>query len=424
MNYPLISEYIEGIKSAEDNFTELSYLRSVLDNDDLPIMTSGNFAVVFKMKDEERGRYYAIKCFTKEQKGREEAYRQITETLRDVDSPYLVSFRYLEKELFVDTDQTDETEFPVLLMDWVEGMTLDKYIQENIKNKKALELLSYNFFKLATWLIKQPFAHGDLKPDNILVKRDGSLVLVDYDGMFVPAMQGQNARELGSPDFRSPKRLSADFDCTIDDFSIISILLSLCMIHVKPSLLNDFGAQGRLLFSEKDYNDIENSQVYLSIPQYIFSYTNYPVLMKEACCGNDFSLSNKSCKLTVLRKPSKNVSPISKTKRKANVNRKEEEIIKRNIDDVDLQEEENDIVYPWSFSPFNQVYPRLFITPNQLKDPFELAKAMVSSKSFVIPNQLSSIEDGKKGKMDFGIVISIIFLTLCILIITLIVWIR
>lgn len=337
MNYPLISEYIEAIKSAEDNFKELTNLH-VLGEDEQPVMTSGNFAVVFKMKDEETGKLYALKCFTKEQEGRAEAYHQIAEELKDVDSPYLVSLRYLEKELFVDTDQTDETEFPVLLMDWVEGMTLDKYIQENIKNKKALQMLSYNFFKLATWLIKQPFAHGDLKPDNILVKGDGSLVLVDYDGMFVPAMQGQNARELGSPDFRSPKRLSADFDCTIDDFSIISILLSLCMIHVKPSLLNDFGAQGRLLFSEKDYNDIENSQVYLSIPKYIFSYTNYPVLMKEACCGNDFSLSNKNCKLTVLRKPSKNVSPISKTKRKANVNRKEEEIIKRNIDDVGLSE--------------------------------------------------------------------------------------
>lgn len=340
MNYPLISEYIEAIKAAEDNFEGLTSLRAVLGDDGLPVMTSGNFAVVFKMRDEETGRYYALKCFTKEQEGREESYKLIANKLKFVSSNYLISIRYLEKELFVDTDQTDEaeTEFPVLLMDWVEGMTLDKYIQENIKNKKALQMLSYNFFKLATWLIKQPFAHGDLKPDNILVKGDGSLVLVDYDGMFVPAMQGQKARELGSPDFRSPKRLSADFDCTIDDFSIISILLSLCMIHVKPSLLNDFGAQGRLLFSEKDYNDIENSQVYLSIPQYIFSYTNYPVLMKEACCGNDFSLSNKNCKLTVLRKPSKNVSPISKTKRKANVNRKEEEIIKRNIDDVGLSE--------------------------------------------------------------------------------------
>ena len=42
MNYPLISEYIEAIKSSEDNFEELSYLRLVLDDDGLPVMTSGN----------------------------------------------------------------------------------------------------------------------------------------------------------------------------------------------------------------------------------------------------------------------------------------------------------------------------------------------------------------------------------------------
>ena len=47
LNYPLISEYIEAIKSAEDNFGELSYLRPVLNDSGLPVMTSGNFAMVF-----------------------------------------------------------------------------------------------------------------------------------------------------------------------------------------------------------------------------------------------------------------------------------------------------------------------------------------------------------------------------------------
>lgn len=72
MNYPLISEYIEAIKSAEDNFGELSYLKPILGDDGLPVMTSGNFAVVFKMKDKQSGKFYAVKCFTKEQKGRAE----------------------------------------------------------------------------------------------------------------------------------------------------------------------------------------------------------------------------------------------------------------------------------------------------------------------------------------------------------------
>ena len=42
MNYPLISEYVEAIKMAEDNFEELSYLRPVLDADGQLVMSSGN----------------------------------------------------------------------------------------------------------------------------------------------------------------------------------------------------------------------------------------------------------------------------------------------------------------------------------------------------------------------------------------------
>ncbi len=256
MIFPLISEYIEAIKSAEDNFKELSYLKPILGDDGLPMMTSGNFAVVFKMKDERDGKFYAVKCFTKEQEGRTEAYREIAKELKGVSSFYLVSIQYLEKELFVDTDQTTETEFPVLLMDWVEGKTLDKYLRENLDDKYALEMLAYRFSQLAQWLIPQPFAHGDLKPDNILVREDGTIVLVDYDGMYVPAMKGQKARELGSPDFRHPLRTINDFDEHIDDFSLLLIYLSLKAASLDPNLLIKNGASNSLLFTERDYNNI------------------------------------------------------------------------------------------------------------------------------------------------------------------------
>lgn len=84
MNYPLITEYIEAIKSAEDNFEELTNLRPVLGNDGQPVITSGNFAVVFKMKDEETEKLYALKCFTKEQEGRDESYRKQTRKVIDL----------------------------------------------------------------------------------------------------------------------------------------------------------------------------------------------------------------------------------------------------------------------------------------------------------------------------------------------------
>lgn len=270
MNYPLISEYIEAIKAAEDNFDELTNFRAILGDDGQPVMTSGNFAVVFKMKDVKTGKLYALKCFTKEQEGRAEAYHQIAEELKDVDSPYLVSIRFLEKELFVDTEQTDETEFPVLLMDWVEGKTLDKYLRENLDDKYALEMLAYRFSQLAQWLIPQPFAHGDLKPDNILVREDGSLVLVDYDGMYVPTMKGQKARELGSPNFRHPLRTKNDFDEHIDDFTVVSIVMSLKAIAIKPSLFSENGDDDRLLFTEKDYMNFNNSQCTSALQSLMF----------------------------------------------------------------------------------------------------------------------------------------------------------
>lgn len=279
MNYPLISEYIEAIKSAEDNFEELSYLRPVLGDDGLPVMTGGNFAVVFKMQDIETGKFYALKCFTKEQEGRGEAYHQIVEELKNVDSPYLISIQYLDKELFVDTNQKSETEFPVLLMDWVEGKTLDKYLRENLDDKYALEMLAYRFSQLAQWLIPQPFAHGDLKPDNILVREDGTLVLIDYDGMYVPAMKGQKACELGSPDFRHPLRTENDFDELIDDFPIATISFSLNHISKTPFLLTKFGSSDRLLLSSHDYYDIDNSDLILYLyPADSFIDLNYRIL--------------------------------------------------------------------------------------------------------------------------------------------------
>ena len=265
MNYPLISEYIEAIKSAEDNFDELSYLRPVLDDDGEPVMSAGGFSIVFKMKDEREGKYYAVKCFTKEQQGRAESYKLIADELEFVSSNYLTPIKYLGKELYVDTTQTEETEFPVLLMDWVEGKTLEKYIKDNAEEKYLLEMLTFQFCKLATWLLSQPFAHGDLKPDNILVKNDGSIVLVDYDGMFVPSMKGQRARELGSPGFRHPLRSEEKFDEHVDDFSIALIAMSLKAYSINPELLNEYCNNDTMFFTEKDFVHIHSTKAMMDI---------------------------------------------------------------------------------------------------------------------------------------------------------------
>ena len=260
MQYPLISEYVKAIQDAGDNLDKLAYLAPVLDDHGEPYRSSGAFAVVFKMQDKSTGKCYALKCFTEEQEGRADAYRQIADELDMVDSPYITSVKYMEKELFVDC-QCEEDEFPVLLMDWVEGETMETYIAANYHNQSAMSMLCYRFGKMAAWLRTQSFAHGDVKPDNIIVRPDGSLSLVDYDGMFVPSMKGCKSPTVGTKDFCHPLRTVDDFDETIDDFSLASIALSLKAISMNFTLLDTYGASDRLLFSEKDYCTPSNSKV-------------------------------------------------------------------------------------------------------------------------------------------------------------------
>ena len=260
MQYPLISEYVKAIQDAGDNLEELAHLTPVLDDHGEPYRSSGAFAVVFKMQDKSTGKYYALKCFTEEQEGRADAYRQIADELDLLDSPYITSVKYMEKELFV-ASQCEEDEFPVLLMDWVDGETMEAYIAANYHNQSAMSMLCYRFGKMAAWLRSQSFAHGDVKPDNIIIRPDGSLTLVDYDGMFVSSMKGCNSPTIGTRDFSHPLRTVDDFDETIDDFSLASIALSLKAISMKPTLLDIYGASDRLLFSEKDYRTPSNSKV-------------------------------------------------------------------------------------------------------------------------------------------------------------------
>ena len=319
MQYPLISEYLAAIRDAHDNLEKLNHLVPVLDNYGEPYRSSGAFAVVFKMKDEQTGKCYALKCFTEEQEGRAEAYRKIAEELEFVDSPYITSVKYLEKELFVDSNCEDE-EFPVLLMDWIEGETMETYIADHYMDNHAISMLCYRFCKMAAWLRSQSFAHGDIKPDNIMVRPDGTLTLVDYDGMFVPAMKGQKSPTIGTKDFSHPLRTIDDFDETIDDFALASIALSLKAISLNPSLLNEYGASDRLLFSAADYLDLSKSRTMTALQDLLADEETRTLLSMFLLASAPKNLSMCSFRLFSVEKP------------------KEEEVWSTEVTEEDLKE--------------------------------------------------------------------------------------
>ena len=382
MQYPLISEYLAAIREANENLDTLSHLVPVLDKYGEPYRSSGAFAVVFKMKDEQTGKCYALKCFTEEQEGRAEAYRQIAEELEFVDSPYITSVKYLEKELFVDSNCEDE-EFPVLLMDWIEGETMETYIAANYTDTHAMSMLCYRFCKMAAWLRSQSFAHGDIKPDNIMVRPDGTLTLVDYDGMFVPAMKGQKSPTIGTKDFSHPLRTIDDFDETIDDFALASIALSLKAISLDPSLLQNYGASDRLLFSAADYLDLSKSNTFAAL-QGLLADEEAKTLMS----------------MFLLARAKKNLSMCSF--RLFDVQKPKEEVWSTEVTKEDLEnavEDEFGVKY-------SKDWKRLLKAPPGLKGEYSIRKGVkvIGNRTFERCDSLTSINipDGVTNIGDFA----------------------
>ena len=381
MQYPLISEYLAAIREAKDNLDKLSHLVPVLDKYGEPYRSSGAFAVVFKMKDEQTGKCYALKCFTEEQEGRAEAYRKIAEELEFVDSPYITSVKYLEKEIFVDSNCENE-EFPVLLMDWIEGETMETYVAANYTDTHAMAMLCYRFCKMAAWLRSQSFAHGDIKPDNIMVRPDGTLTLVDYDGMFVPAMKGQKSPTIGTKDFSHPLRTIDDFDETIDDFALVSIALSLKAISLNPSLLQTYGASDRLLFSAADYLDLSKSNTFTALQGFMADEEARTLLAMFLLASAKKNLSMCSFRLFDVQKP------------------KEEEVWSTEVTDEDLKnavEDEFGVKY-------SKDWKRLLKAPSGLKGEYSIRKGVKvigddafwwckSLTSINIPNSVTNIGD-------------------------------
>ena len=386
MQYPLISEYVKAIQDAGDNLEQLAHLTPVLDDHGEPYRSSGAFAVVFKMQDKSSGKYYALKCFTEEQEGRADAYRQIADELDLLDSPYITSVKYMEKELFVDS-QCEEDEFPVLLMDWVDGETMETYIAANYQNQSAMSMLCYRFGKMAAWLRTQSFAHGDIKPDNIIVRPDGSLSLVDYDGMFVPSMKGCKSPTIGTRDFSHPLRTVDDFDETIDDFSLASIALSLKAISMESTLLDIYGASDRLLFSENDYRNPSNSKVISAL--------------QELMCDKDFCTLYSLFMLALARKELSACSFRLFIGEKPNIT----SVMKEDLSTETTEEELNEVfVDEWGVEYSKDGRKLLKVLPGKLSGAYSVKEGtrIICDSAFscsdslseiVIPSSVTSIGD-------------------------------
>lgn len=244
------------------------FLPAMNENNEV-IFSSGGRAVVFKVNEESTGKATALKFFTVEDQNRFQHYLEISNYLKNIKSKFLVSFQIIENLIYVefDNENPDNNYFPGLVMDWASGVTLQSKLKELCEKdeKNKIAKLKANFKKLAFFLLSENIAHGDLKHDNIIVNDNLDLVLVDYDGIFIPTFKGSQSSELGTSSFQHPLRKNTDFNQRIDDFSILIIYTSLVALENNPELFNKYYDEQNLLFSLEDFLKPKKSELFKTL---------------------------------------------------------------------------------------------------------------------------------------------------------------
>ena len=127
----------------------------------------------------------------------------------------------------------------VVVDDWIEGETLTRTLDRAAANgdKPLVARLAAAFDTLAARLLPAEWAHGDLKPDNLIW--DGQrLRPIDFDAMFLPEFRGRRSPELGTRAFQHPARTEADFDASLDDYPAAVIATA---AHAASFFLNSQG---------------------------------------------------------------------------------------------------------------------------------------------------------------------------------------
>ncbi len=150
--------------------------------------------------------------------------------------------------------------FPIITMEWVDGVGLDKYIAERMtSNDPAAELRAL----AAAWrnscraLSAAGMSHGDVHAGNTLVwsTRPGTvdLRLVDYDNAWVPDLHTP-CREAGHPAFQHPDRPAIQQGPYLDAFPNTLTYLSLIALANDPGLwqLHHPDTDDVLLFERRD----------------------------------------------------------------------------------------------------------------------------------------------------------------------------
>ncbi len=247
VRFPSISQYAASVRSPFGLFRTLGEPEYLHGRYGMAMCAGGN-SVIFRVNC--GGRELALKCYTEPHPRTGEVCAYMAGRAGSLVTPV----RFLPEEIFVFDDGSDEGQwYDVVAMPWLNGSTLESEICASVRTEdtRRLERLASMFDRMVLELLDEPWAHGDLKPENVMLE-GGRMRLVDYDAAFIPGMASPDPFECGTPKYRHPRRISETAGKWIDDYPAALVSVSLHALALCPRLYGLYNTTDNIIFDPEE----------------------------------------------------------------------------------------------------------------------------------------------------------------------------
>ena len=244
-----------------------------------PLRAEGRDAVVYELRTPS-GRILALRAHLRPDPHRDrmlaDHYRALRrdshlERLRGAAGPLPRDIQWIEEGISFPGPSLQRISVPLMAMERVPGRTMARTVDRLCREgqPEPLALLADSWLATATALERSEFVHGDLAADNLIVRPDGTIALIDLDTAAWPASIVPRERPSGTPGYVHPQGAPAAPICR-DRFPSLVLWASLRTLARHPALRERWGDHpdrhgAALLWSHADLRQPERSPLFAAL---------------------------------------------------------------------------------------------------------------------------------------------------------------
>ncbi len=223
--------------------TKEQYLTALFDAYSLvSVLSDKNECKVLKLKNKENNKHIIVRSFPKVLSAYEELY----------------SINCANLPLVYDVINLDDGQ--IVLEEFIEGVTIADVMESGKYRYIGTRKVLRSICNALTVLHERNIVHRDVKPENVIIAKDGRVVLIDLNAARKVSSASKDTVIMGTVGYASPEQLGVTQSDARADIYALGVLLNVMITGKHPSEKLAKGKAGRIVRKCTSVNPDERYQ--------------------------------------------------------------------------------------------------------------------------------------------------------------------